>query len=127
MEEEASMLPPENLRLSRFIYEERISRAHNSRTTGSFARRGAPVVDLTLRLGRFMRSVATEARGSRHTRAVEPTLPAEAARVRELQQQGVLDALYVPEGSGAPDRLWAVFNGESRDAVERVIESLAGG
>jgi muconolactone delta-isomerase len=50
--------------------------------------------------------------------------PAEQARVRELQQQGVLDALYVPDGAGAPDGLWAVFNGESRDAVQRVIESL---
>ncbi len=55
---------------------------------------------------------------------VERTLPAEQARVRELQQQGVLDALYVPDGAGAPDGLWAIFNGESRDAVQRVIESL---
>jgi muconolactone delta-isomerase len=55
---------------------------------------------------------------------VERALPAEQARVRELQQQGVLDALYVPDGSGAPDGLWAIFNGESRDAVRRVIESL---
>jgi len=55
---------------------------------------------------------------------VERTLPAEQARVRELQQLGVLDALYVPDGSGAPDGLWAIFNGESRDAVQRVIESL---
>ncbi len=55
---------------------------------------------------------------------VERTLPAEQARVRELQQQGVLDALYVPDGSGAPDGLWAIFNGESREAVQRVIESL---
>jgi muconolactone delta-isomerase len=47
-----------------------------------------------------------------------------AARERELQRQGVLDALYVPDGSGAPDRLWAVFDGETRDAVERIIERL---
>src|SRR2546428_12579938 len=44
---------------------------------------------------------------------VERTLPAERARVRELQEQGVLDALYVPDGSGPPDGLWAVFNGEA--------------
>jgi len=55
---------------------------------------------------------------------VERTLPAEQARVRELQQQGVLHALYVPDASGAPDGLWAVFNAESRHAVQRVIESL---
>ena len=59
-----------------------------------------------------------------HRSEVERTLPAEQARVRELQQQGVLDALYVPDGSGAPDGLWAIFNAESRDAVQRVIESL---
>lgn len=55
---------------------------------------------------------------------VEQLLPAEQARVRELQQQGVLDALYVPDGSGAPAGLWVVFNGDSRDAVQRVIEDL---
>ena len=55
---------------------------------------------------------------------IERTLPAEQVRVRELQQQGVLDALYVPDGSGAPDGLWVVFNCESPDAVQRVIESL---
>ena len=55
---------------------------------------------------------------------VERTLPAEQARVRELQQQGVLAALYIPDGSSAPDGLWAVFNGDSRDAVQHVIESL---
>jgi len=55
---------------------------------------------------------------------VEQLLPAEQARVRELQQQGILDALYVPDGSGAPAGLWVVFNGDSRDAVQRVIENL---
>src|SRR5258707_190289 len=55
---------------------------------------------------------------------VERLLPAEQLRVRELQHQGVLDALYVPDGSGATAGLWVVFNGESRDIVERVIESL---
>jgi muconolactone delta-isomerase len=55
---------------------------------------------------------------------VEQALPAEQARVRELQQQGVLDALYVPDGSGAPAGVWVVFNGESRDAVEHIIQSL---
>ncbi|HLZ31913.1 MAG TPA: muconolactone Delta-isomerase family protein [Chloroflexota bacterium] len=55
---------------------------------------------------------------------VELALPAEQARVRELQQQGVLDTLYVPDGSGAPAGLWVVFNGESRDAVEHIIQSL---
>lgn len=55
---------------------------------------------------------------------VEQALPAEQARVRELQQQGVLETLYVPDGSGAPAGLWVVFNGESRDAVEHIIQSL---
>jgi muconolactone delta-isomerase len=55
---------------------------------------------------------------------VEQALPAEQARVRELQQQGVLDTLYVPDGSGAPAGVLVVFNGESRDAVEHIIQSL---
>ena len=69
----------------------------------------------------FMASISfdTARRGE-----VEQLLPAEQARVRELQHQGVLDALYVPDGSGAPAGLWVVFNGDSRDAVQRVIENL---
>jgi muconolactone delta-isomerase len=55
---------------------------------------------------------------------IERVLPAEQVRVRELQQQGVLDALYVPDGIGAPAALWVVFNGQSREAVERVLQSL---
>ena len=55
---------------------------------------------------------------------VERLIPAESERVRELQQQGILDALYVPDGSGPPAALWVVFNGDSRDAVQRVIEDL---
>lgn len=38
--------------------------------------------------------------------------------------QGVLGTLYVPDGSGAPAGVWVVFNGESRDAVEHIIQSL---
>jgi muconolactone delta-isomerase len=55
---------------------------------------------------------------------VEHLLLAEQARVRELRQQGVLDALYVSDGSGTPTGLWLVFNGDSRDSVQKVIESL---
>jgi muconolactone delta-isomerase len=55
---------------------------------------------------------------------VERALPAETARVRELVQSGQIHALYLPEGTGAPDSLWAVFSGDSRESVERVLESL---
>ena len=55
---------------------------------------------------------------------VERLIPAESEQVRLLQQQGVLDALYVPDGSGPPATLWVVFNGDSRDAVQRAIENL---
>jgi muconolactone delta-isomerase len=55
---------------------------------------------------------------------VERGLPAEQARVRELQQQGVLDALYVPAADGAPDSVWVVLNGDSRQAVQDTLESL---
>ena len=69
----------------------------------------------------FMASISFDP--ARHNE-VEQLLPAEQARVRELQQQGVLDALYVPDGSGAPAGLWVVFNGDSRDAVQHVVEDL---
>jgi muconolactone delta-isomerase len=55
---------------------------------------------------------------------VEQGLPAEQARVRELQQQGLLETLYVPDGAGAPAGVWVVFNGESREAVEHIIRNL---
>jgi muconolactone delta-isomerase len=66
----------------------------------------------------FMASISFDA--ARHVE-VEQLLAAEQARVRELQQQGILDTVYVPDGSGAPAGLWVVFNGDSRDAVQRVI------
>ena len=55
---------------------------------------------------------------------VERALPAETARVRELMQSGQMHALYVPEGTGAPGSLWAVFSSDSRERVESVLESL---
>jgi muconolactone delta-isomerase len=39
-------------------------------------------------------------------------------------QSGQMHALYIPQGSGAPASLWAVFSGDSRDIVEGVLESL---
>jgi muconolactone delta-isomerase len=59
-----------------------------------------------------------------HRSEVERALPAEAARVRELMQSGQMDALYIPQGSGAPGSLWAVFSGDSHEIVESVLESL---
>lgn len=70
----------------------------------------------------FMASIALDT--ARRRSEIEHALPAEQVRVRELMQQGVLSALYVPDGSGAPNGLWAIFNGDSRNAVQRVIESL---
>ena len=70
----------------------------------------------------FMASITLDT--ARRRSEVEQVLPAEQVRVRELVQQGVLGALYVPDGSGAPDSLWATFNGHSRDAVQRVVETL---
>jgi len=55
---------------------------------------------------------------------VDHALPAEAARVRELMQSGQLNALYIPEGTGAPASLWGVFSGDSRNSVESVLQSL---
>ena len=59
-----------------------------------------------------------------HHAEIERTVPAEQARVRELQQQGVLHALYVPDGAGAPGNVWVVFNGQSQAAVQQALESL---
>ena len=55
---------------------------------------------------------------------VERVLPEEQVRVRELMQHGQMQALYIPDGNGAPASLWAVFSGDSRKSVESVIESL---
>jgi len=55
---------------------------------------------------------------------VERALPAETARVRELMQSGHMQALYIPDGTGAPARLWGVFSGDSRESVESVLASL---
>ena len=59
-----------------------------------------------------------------HRSVVERAIPAETARVRELMQSGQMHALYVPEGSGAPESLWGVFNANSREGVESVLQSL---
>jgi muconolactone delta-isomerase len=70
----------------------------------------------------FMASITLDT--ARRRSEVEQALPAEQVRVRELMREGVISALYVPDGSGAPDGLWAIFNGDSRDVVQHVIESL---
>ncbi len=50
--------------------------------------------------------------------------PAEQLRVRELQQEGKLEALYIPDGIGAPGNLCAVLNADSRDALQTIVETL---
>ena len=55
---------------------------------------------------------------------IERRVPEEQARVRELQQQGMLKALYIPNGAGAPATLWVIFEGNSQAAVQQVLESL---
>jgi muconolactone delta-isomerase len=55
---------------------------------------------------------------------IERRVPEEQMRVRELQQQGMLKALYIPEGAGAPANLWVVFEVGSQAAVQQVLESL---
>jgi muconolactone delta-isomerase len=55
---------------------------------------------------------------------IERRLPEEQTRVRELQQQGTLNALYIPNGAGAPANLWVIFEGDSQAAVQQALESL---
>jgi muconolactone delta-isomerase len=55
---------------------------------------------------------------------IERRVPEEQTRVRELQQQGVLNALYIPDGAGAPANLWVIFEGDSQAGVQQVLESL---
>jgi len=55
---------------------------------------------------------------------VERALPAETVRVRELMQSGHINALYIPEGTGAPGSLWGVFSADSRESVEKLLASL---
>lgn len=59
-----------------------------------------------------------------HRNDIERLLPAEQVRVRELQREGKLDTLYVPDGLGAPANLWAVFNADSRSTLQEILESL---
>jgi len=59
-----------------------------------------------------------------HRAEIMQGLPAEQARVRQLQEQGVLETLYIPDGNGAPKGVWVVFEADSRETVERAIESL---
>ena len=55
---------------------------------------------------------------------IERRVPEEQARVRELQQQGLLKALYIPDGAGAPANLWVIFESDSQAAVQQALESL---
>jgi muconolactone delta-isomerase len=70
---------------------------------------------------RFMASITFDP--ARHAE-IERRVPAEQVRVRELQQEGVLESLYIPESTGAPSNVWVVFNGQSRAAVQQALESL---
>jgi len=70
---------------------------------------------------RFMASITFDP--GRHAE-VEQGVPAEQVRVRELEQQGRLEALYLPEGAGAPNAVWVVLVGESQADVQRTLESL---
>ncbi len=69
----------------------------------------------------FMASISLD---REHRSEIEQLVPAETARVRELQNQGVMKALYLPDGNGAPGSLWAIFSGDSSDFVQRTLESL---
>jgi muconolactone delta-isomerase len=55
---------------------------------------------------------------------IERRVLEEQTRVRELQQQGLLKALYIPDGAGAPSNLWVIFESDSQAAVQQVLESL---
>jgi muconolactone delta-isomerase len=71
-----------------------------------------------------MQFMATISLDTARRAEVERLIPAESERVQELRQQGLLEALYVPDGSAAPATLWVVFNGDTRDAVQRIMENL---
>ena len=71
-----------------------------------------------------MQFIASISLDGRHRNEIERTLPAEQVRVRELQRQGALRALYVPEAPGAAANLWAVFDGDSQAAVQHILETL---
>lgn len=48
-------------------------------------------------------------------------VPAEQARIHELQAQGALDTLYIAQ---AGDRAWLVLNVESEEAARGIMVSL---
>ncbi|MFN8456320.1 MAG: muconolactone Delta-isomerase family protein [Anaerolineae bacterium] len=55
------------------------------------------------------------------TPEVMALFPAEAARVAELQAQGILESLYVAADFS---RAWLVLKGESQEMVQQAVESL---
>ena len=52
--------------------------------------------------------------------AVAALIPAEQAHIRELMQQGKVDALYV----GASSHVWLVMEAASSDAARQAVEAF---
>ncbi len=50
-----------------------------------------------------------------------PRLPQEQARIKELKEQGMVEALYI--GSDL-SQVWIAMQGETQDAVQKGLESL---
>jgi muconolactone delta-isomerase len=52
---------------------------------------------------------------------IAPRVPQEQARIRELREQGIVEALYIDADRS---HVWLVMAGESQDEVQRGLQSL---
>lgn len=56
----------------------------------------------------------------RNDPAMSALIPAEQAHIRELKQQGKVDALYV----GASSHVWLIMDAASEDDVRQAVEAF---
>lgn len=68
-----------------------------------------------------MRFLTKESFRGQPTPEVMSLIPAEQTRVRELAQQGVLEAVYAAANGSA---MWLIWNCESQDALAEVHKTL---
>jgi len=68
-----------------------------------------------------MRFLSKESFKAQPTEAVMSLVPAEQAKMKELMEQGIIEAAYVAADSSA---VWAIWNCESQEALEGLHETL---
>ncbi len=68
-----------------------------------------------------MRMMASITYDSAQREVIAPLIPAEQARVKELMEQGLIDALYI---AADQSNAWLVMQGESQEQIQQALDSL---